>query len=337
MLTGKSVTSPNVGVNPYLSNASPMPPNKGVFKQKKPNPNESLPYIADVVFDRLALTYSPTFHEKFEVEDNLSQMPWYGRKDGYAISRSIPVGTKLMENDGDMTGDTRVLVQCRPTKNKNIPYMRVTWNPSRIQADDVCFVLEAVAMGLYERLLTLGTVSQLHVAADVVNANIGDYVILRPGVRIHRTESKSGWSQYFGGRDSAHQSIVYDKATEMRKKNKAKPKHLKDLLPDVPVTRFEERLKPHMRLQEVPTMPNYFAKLSVVRCNDLPHGDYVWRFFVDFVRHHGINSALKVIDDPIVHAEFDARLHSGIVDWWDAKQIWNRVPGRISELFAAIP
>lgn len=335
MYAAKSVASPTVGVKHYAAKAFAVQPNKGVLK-KDSSSHESEPYVVDVVLDRIAITYSPTPDEVYEIEHNLSEMLWFGRKDGYALSRSIPVGTKLMENDGDMTGDTRVLVQCRPTKNKNIPYMRVTWNPSRIQATYVHFVLETVSLGLYGRLLTMGKVSQFHVAVDVVNAHIADYVFLRPGVRNHRTESKSGCSRYFGGCDSAQQLVVYDKATEMRKKNKCKPKHLKDLLPEVPITRIEERLNPHLHLQEVPKMLNYFSKLSVVRCNHRLHGDYVWRFYVDFVRHHGIDAALKVIDDPVVRAEFAARLQAGAVDWWDAEEVWSRVPGRIDELFAVI-
>jgi len=79
MFTHKSLASPTVYVNPLLSCVAPLLPNKGVFKDKF-GPQKAEPHIADVVLDRITCTYNPTLNEVHEVEDNLSQMPWYGRK-----------------------------------------------------------------------------------------------------------------------------------------------------------------------------------------------------------------------------------------------------------------
>src|SRR6266496_5702748 len=160
------------------------------------------PTVLDTFIDKISITCDVPVAQQYEIIQGLKNEQ-KGPKYIYGISASLPLGTKFLESDGDKNTDTKLLVQCSPpASHKDMKFMRVEWNPERIAVDDVAAVLTMLSPGLYEQIMTKGTITRLDVAVDVANLAIDDYVFHRPGIRYTRIECQSGKTMYLGSDES---------------------------------------------------------------------------------------------------------------------------------------
>jgi len=283
------------------------------------------PRIESVSLDKVAV--------RFDVPDALqlqlvakmeATAPYYqGEAQSYDHSIRLPLhDTKRKHLDSSRATEMQIFAGPRQSHGR---FGRLEFNPGRVDPAIPMLHLETM-FGLPWALIQRGYVSDLHIAVDIAHAPTPDLLLYAPKFRVTRRISNAGGVEYIGTTTSRRSFRCYDRAEEIRQHNKRIPDSLRLPVPQHPTTRIAMRLKPGTTVNELCSIRNPFADLTV---STIPTGqtlDWGLRLAFELARCQDINRVLTMLpDEPRDRFVTELRDCSGT--WWNSNQIWIEYQG----------
>lgn len=274
--------------------------------------------LSDVFCDRLSVTVPIPEDERAVLTETISNLVTLGyveklhNKAIYRRSYSYPLG-------GAQT--SKLHIKCDPY-NPTYNFLRFEFNPSGGHLGELQEAIHHIIPGGYDHFLANGKCTRIDAAVDV---RISMNRILAWKAKVQKTSSYSLGASiqtyYLGSKTSAKQICIYDKVAEIKGANAALLCGKKQV-PSFPLTRIEARYYEEWPLNQLYSLPNQFAGMSLVAA---PAGelDGYFEMFVLACRAEGPQLALALIKSPKVKKDFKARLKKGRPHWWNPESTWD--------------
>ncbi len=234
-----------------------------------------------------------------------------------------------------------VLFQGWP-KMTNSNWMRLEFNPAKVDPSEVGVILNSFYPGGYQNLISYGSVTRIDFAIDVKLLQVEDLIFQYPGVSISQNHLKAGRIQtaYLGDVESENSFIFYDKVEEIKTNNNKLGKNYKVELPKVPTTRIEWRYRPgkNCTLKNLlSTTKNRFEKLNLAVIRDRPKVpkidfDSMVRFVIHMSRYEGLQQALYHVPKPKRQLVKNTIIQAMYSDWWKPSEIWQSLPAALEPI-----
>lgn len=228
-------------------------------------------------------------------------------------------GAKIFE--GEYPSQMAMLMQWEP-KHSGTSYLRVDFNPTHADMDNIHAILSQVLPGGYDDVLFRAVFTRFDATVDITGISPHQLLAYYPKKSITAVHCKSGLieTEYLGA-DGANQIVIYDKTLEIKEK-KAKYNH-KIPLPKYPTTRIEFRLRPGVDAAGLALVENPFINLVLKQSSLLPEvGNESWRLFIALAQVRGLQDALLLLDEG-TRKDFKAKINAVSSSWWNPESIWN--------------
>jgi hypothetical protein len=319
---------------------------------KKPRPTPNVP-----VLDRLSFTAD--IPEGVARPDARAVVDWV--EGAYKLAQTARSrGARYKHNLRLKRGDKVQVahIAFNPLKTSNA-FLRVDLNPARLLPRDMKALhafLRYLLLERHKEILAKAKVTRIDVALDVDHVRVDDLMVFtRSGVQSGvwgKLFARDGAMTRFyiqtkvlGSVNSDQQFKVYDRAAKMADTGGDAIEHDR--------TRIEVQLTPRVRidgkrsadkterpgppvrvgayLNELRSLPNPFASLTVAVAPSNPEGDTLFRLFLDSCRQRGEEAALKLITDSRLQREYRLRLSRRSPDWWDPVACWKPLERLVRE------
>lgn len=297
------------------------------------NYNNDSPKTLKPICDGISITIDIPEHYREQLENNIESIKRYAKKYGYAIARKISLNKEKLNAYSDKTGQSDVIIQCSPyNRHKNFLYIH--FNPSKILMNELKNLVDELFpfdYG-YSYLISTGIVTRCDIAVDIKYVEINSLLFRYPQKRINCIYTSSGRTEYIGSLLSNNYFCIYDKRTEIKKKNKKKVFLLKDKVPEYPVTRIELRLKLSMTIEEISKITNPFRKLKIISYQNLDFPSDSDKLFLKVARLEGTQAAMLTMTDKNTRAAYAKKLSKGCASWWDSEVTWKDTQEMINNI-----
>lgn len=257
------------------------------------------------------------------------------REGGYRHSKAI-----VFDND------CKVLVQYSPrrlseasrqTDRRRRP-LRLEWNPARLrEAPEYQAAFLAILRGWFRdalaREMWRATITRIDFAADVRGVNLNRILVARSDTTVKSSLylGREGQleSNYLGSKDSDLLYLLYDKRTERGGRVHGG---------GFERTRIEVRIREALRISELLSFENPFAKLTLREWRRLEicsneNSQHQWVWFFDSCKLRGLEAALNSIRDPRARRGWRRRVAEiESPEWWRPEEIWAGLPYAIEQI-----
>lgn len=251
----------------------------------------------------------------------------------YTYVLRIPLNEKSIPYlSADYSGDTVLRITADP-KNPQHNFLRFELNPAKVDLVLLPLHVEHFLPPLmsYASLLDQATVTRFDATVDIQNCPLDSLLVYSQKKQWTEQRSKSGRTIYLGDNGSAVQFCIYDKAAEIKAKNKKKCSDLKDALPKSAITRIEARIKPKMKLKDLVHQRNPFADLVVAAYPPKALATPLAQQTLRLARHVGLDAALKGLPTA-EREEVKALLKPFHHAWWAPQKVWAQLPLLLADL-----
>jgi hypothetical protein len=212
---------------------------------------------------------------------------------------------------------------------------RFAWNPSKCDSATVAGIIFNDYLDIPPTCMMGATVSGIHLAADIPNAEVDDQAFSYPQMRRSENKFSSGRTMYLGVKSGKTRIVAYDKREEIIAANGKLGTFLAGIKEPVPphyLLRIEVQLKPSsihdhassMGLPELNDLPNPFAKLRLHAVpTNLTRDE---RLALTVARYEGLRRALHLANfTPAEEKSFLRKLKkAGMPNWWKPQHIWEK-------------
>jgi hypothetical protein len=282
----------------------------------------------DVVIDKLAITFDVPDFQLQLIAKRLKQVAQekFGSPCG---SPNYRVGARIWLNEflvEEKATSSCVAVHALP-KHDYYNACRVEWNPSKVSAEDVAYIVFGDILDTDIASVYDGTVTRIDLAVDVDNVLIDDFRFYAPKFQLYENRFKSGLTRYIGGRSGNKYYCCYDKRAQIIEHNtKVHPYHQSEV-PDHPRMRVEAVIRPKLWWPECREMANPFTTLQLRRFRRPVTGDEEWdtelTMLLRLARYEGLNAALAIYKGSKKQRMLKKVLQSQIAcDWWEPSILW---------------
>ncbi len=289
------------------------------------------PKLSPLFCDKMSLTMQIPFKDRPFIVDALKDEKAYPSS-AYRLNKRLNVNKKGIDSHyADSSGDTTLLIKADPM-NPTLNFLRFEWNPGKADTAMLTLTVEHFLPPSMTSsdLMSQATVTRLDLTVDV-NIRLDRLLVYSKTKTWSEVIAQSGRTLYLGTEESFGRWCVYDKAAEMKGKNKKKCAELKESIPTTPVTRIELRLKPKMPLSHVSALTNPFADLVIVAYPAEALANPLASQTLRLARHEGMDAALKGLPTA-ERKKMRAILKPIQVNWWDPQAVWEQVPGVLESL-----
>lgn len=292
----------------------------------------------NVIIDKLAITFDvPTSQVKL-IANRLHEISQHNFA-RFCGSQNYDVGAKIWLNEHlirEMSTSSCVTVHTLP-KRGGYKSCRVEWNPSKVNTDEVAFVVFGDMLEIDFALLGSGIVNRIDLAVDVDNVQIDDLLFHVPKFQLFENRYKSGLTRYIGGRSGNRYYSCYDKRAEIIAHNmKVNPLHRMEV-PERPLMRIETRLRPKILWPNLINIENPFQPMELRRFSSgtpslNASDDCLW-LVLAYARYAGFNAALAGFEK-----RAKSRMLSRILEtqeacgWWRPGKLWDGFVHRYDEI-----
>jgi hypothetical protein len=274
---------------------------------------------------------TPPFIDKISftvpVTEHAAQAHLVGRIEGYRRDRAIhapPPRHKANYAHAvsiPLNSSATLLVQAAPTgqRKQGSAFARLELNPARAGIIGIR-EFQLIAADLFPcDYIRAARVSRVDVAIDIHGTKISELAIYSP--RHQKSMVAFGrWgdieTMYIGAKRSGKQVVVYDKARQLREKQRV------NVVEEC--TRFETRVKTYVSVRELAGLKNPFAGIEVFNCpTDFPELAPNYRqMFCDSVSLRGLQTVLRMLTRPMRRAIMTA-LAEHRCSYWEAEKLWS--------------
>lgn len=292
------------------------------------------PQVGALFIDKISLTLDVPKQKQIEIVSKLKILNdnhglYFKHSSTYKYSVNISL-------DDIMGNPSKIIFQCAPTtanKNKKIRFIRVEWNPSKINSSVVKSTLNQILPGIFHSLQSEGNITRIDLATDIKHVKPGNLLFYYPYIQCSQNYFKSGRieSAYLGTKDSDRQIVLYDKKEEQKKKNKKLP--FPYPLPLLDLTRLEIRIRKAMSFAELLKIENPFANLQL-RVSKTPNtgaGFDEYRLFRRLCIWEGVAQALKQLSSKEKQTKYLNRIMSELNEFWDPATLWLGLPTALEQ------
>ncbi len=289
------------------------------------------PKIHPLFCDKISLTIQIPFEDHHFVVDALKGEHAYPSS-SYRFNKTLNINKKnIASHYADSSGDTTLRIKADPL-NPTLNFLRFEWNPEKADTEMLTLTVEHFLPPsmTFSKLMTQAIVTRLDLAVDV-NIRLDRLLVYSKRKSWSKVIAHSGRTLYLGTEESSCCLCIYDKAAEMKAKNKKKCTDLKEAIPTTAVTRIELRLKPKTSLFQLLEMANPFADLVVLAYPSEVLANPLASQTLRLARHEGMDAALKGLPTA-ERKKMRAILKPIEVAWWDPKAVWEQVPGVLATL-----
>jgi hypothetical protein len=299
--------------------------------------------------DKISVTYDLrhlahlTHEEKNQIHASIEQNLWDFVKDEdtpYSPAKKGKAPFRYRTNVvwTNPSGDGSVLIQAKPTKVKPPQrFFRLEFNPSILQhsgLDEFSTHWHALCHGDSDLkdIAEAGIVTRLDIAVDILGVTISDMII--------RAEQPAKTHLYFSELGVVETLYVVHKAKKpspvsaYNKRKQLEASKADEKYGGVPYTRIEIRYALQRPITKLGKLKNRFADLSVAtprvhRPENVPN--HLWGWFLDSVRHRGVDAACSIAPDPEMGGSLRQGLEKAHAAFWNPKQIWQHWPESLTK------
>jgi hypothetical protein len=316
-----------------------------------------VPQLSDLLIDKISFTCNSivdrpiflahakhvqqAFHERGHVEKGYNVQGFRYRSNYRLMNGSHPIA----------------LCQYDPVQERNSGF-RMEYNPAKLAMADKRLVkeyLQALFLDNYEAVMSAAKITQIDVAVDIANIEMGELLVSERRRRKSAVWGKDFDSNgvletvYLGAERSDPQIRIYNKAAEMRVKGApdigyALTRVEASLIPRVPLlmavagngtsgNQTKARYQSGFCLHQVEQLENPFARINLisVRLAEELRKNYQWRLFLACCHHNGTQAALNLLPDDR-RKRYIARLSKGAFNWWQPETIWKGLGDALKRL-----
>lgn len=286
--------------------------------------------VYPLICDKLTLTCELPSHLHQHIIKNFKQekAKHYG---GYKYSSWIDglTMTPPPYSKNDEEKHTGAFIQCKPYSS-DVGFLRIDFNPATV---DITHLKNAVTINYlnhpeldFNYILEHGKVTRFDAAVDIAHEQVGDMFYYYPKIQYTEVHTKSGRTEYLGGKIKPSKWIViYDRLPAIKANNYKKYYDpLKQLaVPTHDVMRVEIRLFPKIPFSSLAGLKNPFAPLIVSAPSTGYKDDPLWDLFLALARFEGAQAALGRLSKSRKE-KFVKRLKAAQTKWWDPDKIWGQ-------------
>lgn len=309
--------------------------------------------VSPLFIDYLCFTYDVSDLERTVVAQNfieiLGQLP--DKKELYS-QKKIEIKTNdglyhLRKDVYEADIDEHIRFYCYP-RNSNSNFMKVEWLPSKTESCRVADLVNLILPGGYADLVTYGTIRRVDITTQIDGVFLPDLLYHYPNLKINKNYagSKGNESVYMGAATSEKCFTLYDKAKQVKDKNKKKYPIHKCTIPSGKKIQVEFKFKPkkqQITLSNLSTLAKpHYEKLEIMRLCFLPKQETVFDSLVNVtisnMQTRGFNKALQMIDGKKRRDEVENRVRKLCrAAWWDPVGLWGTMPLAIEPIMNPIP
>ncbi|MBF0434873.1 MAG: hypothetical protein HQL77_05800 [Magnetococcales bacterium] len=263
--------------------------------------------VFPLTMDKLSITFNvPDQYQnqllKVMYADDCNSM--YQKAFSFSVTRKwLPYAPSAM------VSTTTARLQAGPKSSvygsAKMKFGRLTFTPSKVTdiAELRSKVNQVMPVGFgWDHIMATGIVTRMDLAIDIVNVQIDDLLFVHGKTKITEVNTKSGRTEYLGGKYKSGKLVaLYDKTAQI-KTNNAKAVFSKDKepVPDFPVTRLEIRLDQNaygfkkMLVSQLFQLKNPFPNLMVASIHHQANSSleaWVWDVFLRLARYEGAHAA----------------------------------------------
>jgi len=314
-----------------------------------PPSNKDIPepvIVNSLLVDKLVITVDIPASERDGVINRMREHGAIHRKSGgrYQYLLTLSVNKESLEQLWvDKSGDTTLRIEADP-RGAGHNFMRFEWNPSKVCPIAIVYTIEHYAPLLwdYHDVLMKARVNRIDLAIDVLNVGI-DQIYFHSAkksiteIMFTHSSAKGGKTEYLGQHKSEKRFRIYDKAAQIKQKNKNKIVELKEDIPEQNITRIELELKPNKKssLMMLLEMESPFTDLSVYSYPADLLGDDLFIQILAISRYEGLTKTIKTLSS-LNKKKYLAILEGSRVYWWHPDDIWGGMPTIIDKLMYPI-
>lgn len=288
--------------------------------------------VYPLVCDRLTLTCDLPVKVQHIVKNNFKQDKAKHDK-GYQFSIWIE-GLLMTPPPYSLTEDgklTSAYIQCAPY-NPDTSFLRIDFNPAKVNVADLKQVVNINLLNHpdydFDYVLKNGKVTRCDLAVDISHEQVGSLYYHYPKIQYVEVHSKSGRTEYLGGKTKTGKRIaIYDRLPVIKANNAKKYYDPKQQipLPDNDIMRVEVRLFPKEALVSLLSINNPFSPLVVSTASKKYEDDPVWDLFLALARFEGAQATLGRLTKH-KRKEYVDRLKKAKAAWWRPEEIWAQFP-----------
>jgi len=230
----------------------------------------------------------------------------------------------------DSAGDRKILLQCNPYREET-SFFRMEFNPQKVSVAEARAYVDQIIPGGYSVLLKRAVVTRCDASVDIHGVDVDDLVVYSPKYRKSSGYYGSGKTEtiYIGDAASPKRLCVYDKAIEIRRKNRKLLMKQENI--HGPHTRFEFRIREKNSLKNLAGLINPYEKLIVCQHSTLLDNDEKFRLFLDSCRYRGAQDALLGLEES-TRKKYKKILSSQKCKWWDPIGLWKGWPEAVADI-----
>jgi hypothetical protein len=301
--------------------------------------------------DKISITYNPSKADRDYILAAIKKLGWLetwaakkknikdvDKKYSEYIYSKSPYRSviDLRIPDNAFTEDNLVLLEL-DAKVKGISFLRIEYSPSKVPFSVLSACLNDIMPKGIDCIFEKGKVTRLDIAMDIKDVKpyqiILDYMKSR--FRTSIIESGRPDSIYIGKDTGENQVYMYDKAKEMKDKNKIKP--LSEFqFPEYDITRIELRHRPDpaLKFAELFNLENLlFKAVAIYGTPPKIKGDDQFNAMRDLCVLKGIRHVLKQFTNKEHDELIDKLVKFSKPDFIDFKMLWTTLPEALKQVY----
>lgn len=229
----------------------------------------------------------------------------------------------------------RLLILCDP-KGPEKSFLRVAYNPARIDMPGCYGVLNELLPGGIEDIRARGNCTRFDSTVDVIGITPDQLLVYYSGMQVSRSFRKSGHCETLdiGRYDGNRRAVVYDKVAKAKRWNE---KHVvKVPVPKEPTTRIEIVMRPGLDYDAMSSISNPLAPLSISTFASLSGTETeIFRMFIAASQVHGAHDMLLLLDESN-RKKFKKILAQSGCPWWKPEELWSQWPTLLDHTFSVM-
>lgn len=285
-----------------------------------------------VFIDKISLTYSPP---NKTIEDIILgtitnkgwQQTWTKPYESYDNKNNLYCKNAVLDFDNSVG-----YLQVKP-KFKKLNYLRLEYNPSKIDYESLVMSLDSIYEGLASSILSSGTVTRIDIATDIYYISPDQIIIDYSKIKSREVYCFGGNVQtiYVGKNESALRIRMYDKIAQINAHSKNKDK-LKSIFNKW--TRLELQYRPKSKkLDSFLNHKNIMLPLTFNATPENIYNDFVFQQDRDLAVIKGVRAGTVKMNKSYKEA-FVAKLAKyGKSNIINPNTLWNTLPDAIKQIY----
>jgi len=243
--------------------------------------------------------------------------------------------------------DEHVRFYCMP-KNIYGNFLKIEWNPSKIDTAEVAELVNLILPGGYSDLIAHGRITRVDITTQVKNICLDEIVYHYPNLKVNKAYAgpKGNESVYLGKVSSEKSFTLYDKKKQIKDTNKKKFKMHKLSIPKTKQIQVEFKFRPKKKsitlVELVVVGKPFYEKLKIMKINYLPKQttdfDSLVNVTISNMQTRGFNKALQLIKGGKRRKRVKATIEKVCyASWWNPTSIWETLPDAIEKIVNPTP